>query len=80
MNPTEDGTESRITVTLQLLQSWRDVRAKLLQMEKGTLSPCKGAVAGHQHWVICALSSGSMVVDAKTENKRKISDGVLMVV
>ena len=49
-------------------------------MEKGTLSTHKGAAAGHQHWVICALSSGSMVVDAKTENERKISDGVLMVV
>ena len=71
MNPTEDGTESRITVTLQSLQSWRDVHAKLLQIEKGTLYAHKGAVAGHQHWVICALSSGSMLLMQKLKTKEK---------
>ena len=49
-------------------------------MKKGNPSILKGVAAGHQHWVTYALSSGSMVVDAKTENERKISDGVLMVV
>ena len=32
VNPTEDVTGSRITVTMQPLQSWRDVDMKLLQM------------------------------------------------
>ena len=49
-------------------------------MEKGTLSTLEGAAAGHQHWVNCVLSSGPIGVDTKTENKRKISDGILMVV
>ena len=49
-------------------------------MEKGALSPLEGATAGHQHWVGCALSPGSIVVDTKIGNKRKLSDGVLMVV
>ena len=49
-------------------------------MEKGTLSAHEGAAAGHQHWVCCVLSSGSISVNEKSENKRKISDGVLIVV
>ena len=69
MNPTEDGTGSRITATVQSLQSWRDVHAKLLQMEKGSLSALEGAAAGHQHWVSWALSSGLWLLMPKLKTK-----------
>ena len=49
-------------------------------MEKGTLSAHEGAAAGHQQWFCRALSSGSISVNENSEKKRKISDGVLMVV
>ena len=80
VNPTEDSIGLRIMPTLQSLQSWRDVHVKLLHKEKGTLSALEGAASGNQHWVSCIFISGSMGVDAKPENKRKFSDGVLMVV
>lgn len=74
VNPIEDGTTSRIMVTLQSLTQWRDSHEELLEPSMGKSYAHEGTTIGQQQWVSCAPSIGynSISTIKNDENKRKL--------
>ena len=79
VNPTEDGTGSRITATLHAVQNWENPHP-VVQHDKGLLPAQQGAAPGHQHWVSCAFSKGTDSTVETYTNPRKKDDGLLLIV